>query len=83
MFSATMCYREGAFPDAKEGDSLTMDFDTILAYNNFAYEKLEISTSTSQKAEFQITSFSNGDFVTTTQNGLTMEIKYYNDTEIT
>lgn len=82
MFSITMCYREGAFPDAKQDDSVEMGFDNIIAYNNFVYHNLAISTSTSPAAEFQTTSFNNGNFVTNTEGALKMEITYYNDTEI-
>lgn len=83
MFSTTMCYREGAIPDANQNNSFDMSFDNIIAYNNFAYENLTISTSSSPAAEFKTTSFSDGNFVTNTNNGLKMEITYYNDTEIT
>ena len=83
MFSVTMCYREGAIPDANQDTSFTMGFDKISAYNNFSYMDLSISTSSSPACEFKATNFIDNNFVTSTQNELAMEITYYNDTEIT
>lgn len=85
QFSRTLTYVSGGVPDSTigSGNSFSMYFDGINGYNSLTYTKLILSTSSNPKSELNDTTFTDGNFVTTTINGLTMEITYYNDTEIT
>lgn len=84
QFSRMLTYVSGGVPDSTigSGNSFTMYFDGIDGYNSLTYTKFTISTSSNPKAELRDTTFTDGNFVTTAQDGLAMEITYYNDTEI-
>lgn len=84
QFSRTLTYVSGGIPDSTigSGNSFPMWFDGIDGYNSLTYTELILSTSSSPRAEVRDTTFTDGNFVTTNQTELALDIIYYNDTEI-
>ena len=83
-WSATirLYYQQGT-PNSTASESVVLRFNSVYCYNNFIYEELTLSTTSSSKASLKETKFTNGAFVTTALTNKSFRVTYLNDTEIT